>query len=167
MRRKAFTLVEILIVVVILGILAAVVLPRFSNASAVARASMLADDLRVVRTQLTVYKAQHLDVAAGYPGGDPTVAPTENAFVLHMIKSSNVRGQTAEPLTPDFDYGPYLREIPPNPVNGKNAVQVIGNAEAFPAAADNSHGWIYQPATLRFKADSPGVDDKGKAYFDY
>ena len=55
--KRAFTLVEILIVVVILGILAAIVLPKFSNASAIARASMLADDLRVIRMQVQVYRS--------------------------------------------------------------------------------------------------------------
>ncbi len=166
-RQKAFTLVEILIVVIILGILAAIVLPKFSNASAVARASMLADDLRILRTQTIVFQAQHRGIAAGYPNGDSDAAPTEAAFVLHMTKASNGSFQTAEPGTPGFDYGPYLREIPQNPVNGKNTVQMIANGEAFPAVGDDSHGWIYKPATLMFQADSPGADDKGQSYFDY
>jgi len=164
---KAFTLVEILIVVLILAILAAVVLPRFSNASALARASMLADDLRVLRTQLTFYRSQHLDVAAGYPDGDPTAAPSQDAFVFQMTKASNALGETAEPGTAGFDYGPYLRAIPPNPVNGKRTVEMIGNGADFPAAGDNSHGWVYQPATLCFKGDCPGTDDRGSSYFDY
>ncbi len=166
-RQKAFTLVEILIVVLILGILAAIVLPKFSNASATARASMLADDLRILRTQTTVFQAQHRGVAAGYPNGNSGAAPTEVAFVLHMTKATNNSFQTAEPGTPGFDYGPYLREIPENPVNGKNSIQVIANSDNFPAAGDDSHGWIYKPATLLFKADSPGTDDKGKLYFNY
>ena len=166
-RQKAFTLVEILIVVLILGILAAIILPKFSNASATARASMLADDLRIFRTQTTVFQAQHFGVAAGYPNGNPNGAPTEAIFVLHMTKASNASGQTAEPGTPGFDYGLYLREIPENPVNGKNTVQMIANGDNFPAAGDDSHGWIYKPATLTFRADSPGADDKGKSYFDY
>ncbi len=166
-RQKAFTLVEILIVVIILGILAAIVLPKFSNASATARASMLADDLRILRTQTIVFQAQHRGIAAGYPSGNTGAAPTEAAFVLHMTKATNDTFQTAEPGTPGFDYGPYLREIPQNPVNGKNTVQMIANNEDVPNAGDDSHGWIYKPATLLFKADSPGTDDKGGAYFDY
>ena len=165
--RRAFTLVEILIVVVILGILAMIILPKFSNASAAARASMLADNLRIFRTQTAVFQAQHFSVAAGYPNGNSSATPTEALFVLHMTKASNALGQTAEPGTSGFDYGPYLREIPENPVNGKNTVQIIANGDGFPVAGDDSHGWIYQPAILMFKADSPGADNKGKSYFDY
>jgi prepilin-type N-terminal cleavage/methylation domain-containing protein len=167
MRAQAFTLVEILIVVLILAILGAIILPKFSNASAIARASMLCDDLRVMRMQAMIYKAQHRDVPAAYPNGDPTQAPTEQDYVLQMTKASNAAGQTADPGTPGFNYGPYLREIPANPVNGKSTVQIVGDAEAFPVAGDNTHGWIYQPANLVLKADCPGADDKGKQYFDY
>lgn len=166
-RQKAFSLVEILIVVVLLGILAAIVIPNFSNASAAARSSMLADNLRIFRTQLPVFKAQHGGVAAGYPNGNANATPTEIAFVFHMIKASNDSLQTADPGTPGYNYGPYMRRIPENPVNGNNSVQMIGNDGAFPASGDNSHGWIYQPATLLFKADSPGSDNNGKVYFDY
>jgi general secretion pathway protein G len=166
-KRKAFTLVELLLVVLLLGLLAAIVLPKFSNASAIARASMLADDLRIMRMQLIVFKSQHRDVPAGYPDGNRSAAPTEQDLVLQLTKASNSACQTADPGTPGFDFGPYLREVPSNPVNGKTSVQVLGDGAAFPAAGDDSHGWIYHPATLRFKADSPGADDKGVLYFGY
>ena len=166
-KIKGFTLVELLIVVMLLAILAAIALPKFSNASANARASMLADNLRVIRTQITVFKSQHKGVAAGYPDCDTTSNPTEEAFIAHLTQSSNDAGETAAPGTDGYRYGPYLREVPDNPVNGKNTVQIITDAEQIPAAPDNSHGWIYQPATLTFKADSTGSDETGRLYFDY
>ncbi len=164
---RAFTLVEILVVVVILAILAAVVMPGFSNVSNRSREAMLADDLRVLRGQVQVFTAQHQDCPPGYPDGDPAGVPTEQAFVLHMTQSSNPDGQTAAPNTPGFPYGPYFREIPPNPFNGKSSVDVILNGQAFPAGGDGSHGWIYQPETLTIRADTPGADDSGKSYFEY
>lgn len=163
--RPGFTLVEILIVVVILGILAAIILPKFSSASATARASMLADDLRTARTQITVFKSQHHDVAPGHPNLDPFQPATEQLFTEHMTQSSTESGATAAPGTAGFRFGPYLRELPSNPVNGKSTVEVINGA--MPDNADDSHGWIYQPSTMTFKADSAGADDSGKRYFDY
>src|SRR5262245_49632233 len=67
---RAFTLVEILIVVVILGILATVVIPQFTSATHETRENTLKDCLRYLRTQVLVFKAQHRDVPPGYPGGD-------------------------------------------------------------------------------------------------
>jgi len=166
MRNKnGFTLVEILIVVLMLGLLAAIVLPRFSNASATARASMLADDLRVIRTQLSVYKAQHTGVAPGYPvaGG----AANEATFVAQMTMATNTDGATQPVGTPNFDLGPYLREMPVNPFNDKTSIRILADAQAFPNVATGDFGWIYKPATLKFKADAVGQDEDGKDFIDY
>ena len=59
--RKGFTLVEILIVVIILGILAAIVIPQFTNASQDARRSSLKSTVQSVRSQIELYKLQHGD----------------------------------------------------------------------------------------------------------
>jgi prepilin-type N-terminal cleavage/methylation domain-containing protein len=163
--KKAFTLVEILIVVMILGIIAAIVIPRFSNASATARASMLGDDLRVVRMQIEIFKAQHLGVAPGYPGCVLGQAPTEAAFVTYMTGVSD-SGGNLNPTTGQ-PFGPYLTEIPTNPVNGMSTVLVIADGATFPTGADNQFGWVYQPSTESLKADCTGTDEDGKAFFDY
>jgi general secretion pathway protein G len=163
--RKAFTLVEILIVVIILAILATIALPRFSNASAMARASMMADDLRTIRSQMMVYRAQHSGSIAGYPaeGG----APSEAALVAQMTLSSNEMGETAQIGTPGYKFGPYLREFPVNPVNGKTSVNVLGDAEEMPGAPTGKFGWIYHPASNVLRADVPGADESGKVYYEY
>ncbi|MEE9370683.1 MAG: prepilin-type N-terminal cleavage/methylation domain-containing protein, partial [Sedimentisphaerales bacterium] len=59
--ESGFTLVEILIVVVILGILAAIVIPQFTDASTQAKESALASDIQMMRSQLELYKIQHND----------------------------------------------------------------------------------------------------------
>src|SRR5436309_15994207 len=61
-RKSGFTLVEILIVVIILGILAAIVIPQFTNASQDARESALLSQLQTLRSQIELYKLQHKDV---------------------------------------------------------------------------------------------------------
>jgi general secretion pathway protein G len=162
--KTAFTLVEILIVVLILAILAVIVLPQFSNATTIARASMVADDLRVFRTQMAVYKAQHNGKSLGYPSAGN---PSEAILLSQATLASNVAGDTAAIGTAGFNYGPYLREVPPNPLNGKTSIQVVADGAAFPAAGTDNNGWVYQPSTDTLRADSPGQDDTGKRYFDY
>ena len=74
-RAKAFTLVEILIVVVLLGVLAAIVVPAIGNCGNSARASSLATNLNMLRRFVIVYTSQHLEVAPGYTAGAGS-APT-------------------------------------------------------------------------------------------
>ena len=57
---RAFTLIEILIVVVILGILAAIVIPKFTNAAEQTNETSLARTLQVVRHQIEYYRAREL-----------------------------------------------------------------------------------------------------------
>jgi len=153
--------------VVILGVLAAIVLPQVSTATASARASMLMDDLRIMRSQLMVFKAQHNGVSAGYPDGNPAQNPTEAALALQLTLSSTVSGQTAAVGTPGYPYGPYMREMPENPINAKRSVRIIPDGTDFPDTPTNQDGWIYQPSTLLFKADSPGTDEEGRPFFEY
>lgn len=68
--RTAFTLIEILIVVIILGILAAIVVPQFSTATGDARAGNLKAQLSSIQNQIELYAAQrngaYPDLSAGW-----------------------------------------------------------------------------------------------------
>jgi len=160
---------EILIVVVLIGVLAAIVIPTVANSttSAKAKNSALAVDLQLLRRFILVYKSQHLEVGPGYPDGDTTQAPTEQAFIDQAIMASNANGQTAAIGTPGFNRGPYLMKIPVNPFNGKNTVEMLADGQAFPANADDSHGWIYKAATSEIRTDNTGTNPNGKLYYDY
>ena len=69
--KKAFTLIEILIVVVLLGILAAIVIPQFSDASTDAKLSAQASDLHTLRSQVQLYRAK----TGGFPANLAALAP--------------------------------------------------------------------------------------------
>jgi prepilin-type N-terminal cleavage/methylation domain-containing protein len=166
-KERAFTLIEILVVVVLLGILAVIVLPLVANSSISAKESALALDLQMLRRYVLVYKTQHLEVGPGYPDGDTTQEPTEDVFIAQTTMSSKPSGETAAVGTAGFVRGPYLMKIPVNPMNHLNTVQVLGNAEEFPANADDTHGWIYKASTSEVRSDSTGANDGGKAYYDY
>jgi type II secretion system protein G len=60
--KRAFTLIEILIVVVILGILAAIVIPQFTDASTQASEASVRSQLQTLRGQLELYRVQHNDM---------------------------------------------------------------------------------------------------------
>jgi prepilin-type N-terminal cleavage/methylation domain-containing protein len=166
-KEKAFTLVEILIVVVVLGIIAGIIISMVSGSVISARESTVAHELHMLRRCVLIYTSQHLEVSPGYPDGDTAQAPTEQVFVDQMTMSSNTSGQTAIVGTAGFPRGPYMVKIPVNPLNHMDTVQVLGDSANFPANADDSHGWIYKPATSEIRVDSGGTDDSGTPYYDY
>ncbi len=162
LTRRGFTIVEILIVVVILGILATIVIPRLSNASQVACENTLKEDLRYMRTQIQVYRFQHNEVMPGRSGAGYDA----DTFRQQMTLPTDISGNVGSPGDPDYPYGPYLRRMPVNPMNNKSSVQVVNGSGELPEP-DNSHGWMYQPETNAFVADTPGVDEAGVAYVNY
>src|SRR5205814_10125885 len=71
-KASGFTLVEILIVVIILGILAAIVIPQFTSASQDARKNSLVSQLQTIKAQLELARLQHLDqLPTTLIGGSP------------------------------------------------------------------------------------------------
>ena len=146
--RKGFTLVEILIVVIILGILAAIVIPQFTEASGEARVSNLMTNLQTIRSQLLLYKTQHLETLPAAAAGDDG-----DDFADQMTKYTDVDGTVNATPDSDFPYGPYLQSIPVNSISGDNTVTVVQvGATAFAAPAADG-GWWFNSVTGEFRAN--------------
>jgi general secretion pathway protein G len=143
MRAKSgFTLVEILIVVVILGILAAIVIPQFTNASTEAKVSSLQSDLQMLRSQIELYKIQHNDFLPCEQG---------ETFLAAMTGYTLADGTTCL-ATATGALGPYMRKIPSNQFVTTNADVVTEATGTCPA--DGTYGWWYDTATGDIRANS-------------
>ncbi len=166
--KKAFTLIEILIVVAMLGILAAIALPQFQSQSDKAREAAAKDNLRVLRSTIEIYAAQHKDYPPGYTNGVAAGSPLK--FRVQTVYTTNANGQSSSTKTRSNDYplGPYLLEIPVNPFNDKNTVGMVGlYGQEVPESATGTYGWVYSPSTKTIKLDWPGTDSQGVTYYDY
>lgn len=139
--KSGFTLVEILIVVVILGILAAIVIPQFTEASTEAKTSSLCTDLQTIRSQIELYKIQHNDVDP-----DMTVVAGENALTqVTLVDGTVVTAGTAN------SYGPYIQKIPTNQFNNLATIEV----EAVDTGlGGGNNGWHFNTLTGAFHADT-------------
>jgi general secretion pathway protein G len=136
MRAKnGFTLVEILIVVVILGILAAIVIPQFTEASTEAKQTALCTDLQTLRSQIELYKIQHNDIP-----------PSLDYFADQMTGYTDIDGEP-EAAAGSGVYGPYIQKIPVNQFNDLDTVV------AGPPTGTNGGGWAYIEATGAIYAD--------------
>jgi general secretion pathway protein G len=143
--KRGFTLVEILIVVVILGILAAIVIPQFTQASTEAKLNSLCSDLQTLRSQIELYKVQHNDTP-------PTLANFED----QMIYCTTIAGVDNDVKTRDatHEFGPYLERLPENPFTNSDTVVAWGSS----AVTD---GWEYNAATGEIRAAIDTVDPNG------
>ena len=154
MKNKAFTLVEILIVVIILGILAAIVIPQFTQASNDARISALQSDLQTCRSQLELYKVQHLE---NYP---QAIVGNDSAKVIAQLTSRTNAAGVVGTDAANFPFGPYLQQFPNNGFVGdttKSATITFGTADISPG--DATSGWYINTSTGRFSANDNNQGD--------
>jgi prepilin-type N-terminal cleavage/methylation domain-containing protein len=149
--KYAFTLAEILIVVAILGILAAVTLPTVQGYIQQAKESAAKDNLRILRNAIGIYAAQHNGVAPGYPNNDPSQNPSKLQLINQLV------------------VGKYLNQFPENPFNGYGCTmaKMVGNSTPFPDTPTGHFSWVYKPATKEIRLDWPETDKDGVRYYDY
>jgi general secretion pathway protein G len=139
-RNKGFTLIEILIVVIILGILAAIVIPQFSNASTAAKTSAVTSTAQSLRSQIALYKLQHNDTLPG------TSASTPSFWTL-MTTQTDATGAAWTTASTSGPFGPYMQSIPANALNQLTTVVDVPGALYGTTANATVCGWAYDYTT--------------------
>jgi type II secretory pathway pseudopilin PulG len=148
-------------VIVIIGILAAMAIPRLSGASAGASDAALSGNLQTIRGQIEAYAVQHRGV---FPG------PTAEDFLDQLTMYTDINGNTSATSTTTHIYGPYLRrgmpKMPIGDVTDPTAV-LIDASNSPPAVTTSGEGWVYNPTTGEIIANTNETDQTGTAYSEY
>ena len=133
--RSAFTLIEILIVVVIMAILAATIIPQFTDSTGDAEVATAEFNLNTLRAQIELYKAQHGGAIPAFSGGVITGLTTQTTY---------------GPNT----YGPYLAKMPTCTITGSAVVtEVTGSQPIDSGDSTGSTGWLYHTGTGEVRID--------------
>lgn len=167
MRKKGFTLVEMIIVVAILGIMAAIVIPKFQGNMVQAKDSASMTNLATMRTQIELYALQHNGYPPGYIDG---VGTTIANMELQLTGTSTLTGLPSTSTVPaaPFVHGPYLKKIPKNPFNSLSTIAYVPEATVFSTVVDGtSSGWLYKKETGEIVLNWTGSDTSGTPYYDY
>ncbi|HEX8525331.1 MAG TPA: prepilin-type N-terminal cleavage/methylation domain-containing protein [Tepidisphaeraceae bacterium] len=150
--NKGFTLVEILIVVIILGILASIVVAQFTNVRGSTSDTALKDNLRWMRSAILLYQAEH--------GSFPTLAN----FQGQMTSFTDLQGSVSATRDATHKYGSYMLSLPPLPIGvQKGQSAVTGTTYAA------NYGWQYDETsgTIRPNCQDSETDADGTAYNTY
>lgn len=97
-RGSGFTLIEVMVVVAILAILAAVVVPRIMDEPGKARQARAEQDIRAIESALDMYKLDNFR----YPTNDQGL-------------EALVERPTSDPEPQNYKEGGYLRSLPKDP----------------------------------------------------
>jgi prepilin-type N-terminal cleavage/methylation domain-containing protein len=161
-HERGFTLVELLIVVIILAILAAIVVPQFADSANDARQSAYTTDLGNLRAVVELYRQQH----GAYPGAVAATAGTcvngsavaaavgAPSFTAQLANYTNAAGQACTGFdAAQFRFGPYLREgVPANPLGTTNTVAVV-TAGTLGLTSAAGGGWRFDAVTGELVGD--------------
>ncbi len=161
-KQQGFTLVELLIVVIILAILAAIIVPQFSAATDDANQSAYDTNIANLRAAVDLYRQQHAEYPGAVisgggscPAGSAAVvgAIGDAAFIAQLQNYTNAAGEACTGSDATFRYGPYLKDsLPVNPLGTSNALVVVTTGVLGLASASGG-GWRFDSVTGEYIGD--------------
>jgi prepilin-type N-terminal cleavage/methylation domain-containing protein len=134
-RRGGFTLIEVVIVIVLIGIITAIAIPKFSKAGEGSADTVLKGDLAVMHRAVAYYEAEH------------AAKPTAADVVGQLTQYTDDAGVVSAAKSVTYKFGPYLRTVPRVPVGPNKGAMGVAVA---PAAGV---GWLYDETTGDFTAN--------------
>jgi general secretion pathway protein G len=146
--RDGFTLVEIAIVVLVLGILAAIVVPQYTRATDDARESVMQANRQILQRQINRYIVDHNGRGPAY---NEFGALDAKNFIARMTGRTDRNGK----LNDAGRFGPYLIEWLGNPYikDIEKAEELIVGTEEI-GARDDESGWYFDLTNLRILPNS-------------
>ena len=169
-KHAGFSLVELVIVIVVLGIIAAVAIPKITSGSRRGAEAALVANLKTMRDAIDWYYVEHNNTFPGAKSnGVGPNAGTADAFRTQLIEATNSQGWITGALA-TRRYGPYIRgQLPKLTVGtnaGKNTVTVLNQAAAPAVDVPSGTAWIYNVATGQIIPNDAGTAVDGTAYGD-
>ena len=174
-KKRAFSLVELVIVILILGVLAAIAIPRISSSSKNAGESALKADLQTLRNAIDWYYGEHRNTFPAAVGDGVNVANSAAALITQLTQYSDAAGVVSANKVAAFPFGPYLRSGFPNLPAGANAgkgslaaeIDVVNLTTPLASAPADGTGWHYNTLTGEIIANATEIGNDGKAYDQY
>ena len=112
--RRGFTLIELLIVVVIIGVLAAVAIPKFQSTKGKANAATLKSDLRNLATAQEAYFYENFTYTTNLPALNVSLS-TGVTITWGTVSTSGWSAKITHPLAYPIESAMFIDGVPPLP----------------------------------------------------
>ena len=165
-NHNGFTLIEMLIVIIVLGILAMIIIPQITVSTEDAKVNTLKTNLSAMRNAIELYYHQHSEI---YPGfntitgvASAAAGDSATAFVQQLTRYTEIDGTVSDTKTAAAKYGPYIKggKLPANsfdPDEDDDVTCDITTATITTRLADAASAWKFYTITGVFIANDGGT----------